>query len=213
MNSFFRNFLTNRNLFFDLFDNAAQNVVKMATLLVAVVNNQTLNEPADVAKQIDKLENRGDDITHKIYLGLNKIIFPPLRRNDILALASTIDDVADTIKEAGNRIYLYNVVEFAPAIKEIAAILLQASMEIETAVALLRTSKYNNQLREICRQVKTYERQADKIYYQAVATLFAHEKDAIKLIKHREILLSMETSVNKCKSVTDALNAVLVNSL
>src|ERR1700733_5849445 len=119
MGSYFSNFLSNRTLFFDLFDKAAKNVVDMATLLVKVVNSPSA-DCEEIVKHVDKLENSGDDITHKIRLNLDKIIFAPLNRNDIHTLASAIDDVADTIKEASGRIFLYNIVDFAPALKEIA---------------------------------------------------------------------------------------------
>ena len=42
-------------------------------------------------------------------------------------------------------------------------------------------------------------------------SFFADEKDAVKLLKYREILYSLESSVNKCKDVTQSLNVILVN--
>jgi uncharacterized protein Yka (UPF0111/DUF47 family) len=64
-----------------------------------------------------------------------------------------------------------------------------------------------------CRLIKEYEHQTDLIYYHALADLFANEKDAITLIKHRDILSSLEASVNKCKNVTDAIEIIVLNSL
>lgn len=119
MDSIFRNFFTNRSLFFNLFDQAAKNATEMTDLLVNVINNQRIDDPAHIFKQIDKMENTGDNIIHKIYLCLDKVIFTPLNCNDIHALASAIDDVADTIKEASGRMYLYNIEDFTPAIKQI----------------------------------------------------------------------------------------------
>jgi len=183
----------------------------MAGLLVNVINSKGFDDPMPVFKQIDKMENTGDDITHKIYLCLDKVIFAPLNRNDIHSLASAIDDVADTIQEASGRMYLYNIDDFTPAIKEIAAIILKASLELEKAIRLLRLPQKNNEIFGLCRQIRNYERQSDLVYYHAIAALFENEKDAIKLLKYREILFSLETSVNKCKNVTDVLNTILIN--
>ena len=211
MKMLFRDFLSNKTLFFDQFDNAAKNVVEMASMLHVIVNTAAACEREVITKQIDKKENMGDDITHKIYLCLDKILFAPLNRSDIHALASAIDDVADTIQEASGRMYLYNIDEYGPAIKEIAAIILKASLEIEKAIVLLRSSKKADELPGVCLQIKTYERQSDQVYYEAVAVLFEAEKDPIRLLKYREILFSLETSVNKCKKVTDVLNTILIN--
>jgi len=211
MKVLFQDFFSHKAMFYDLFDQAAKNVAEMATLLVSVVNTERADERELIFKHIDKMENTGDDITHKIYLWLDKIVFTPFNRNDIHALASTLDDVADTIQEASGRMYLYNVVEFVPPIKEISAIILQASREIEKAINLLRLPKNANLVIELCRQIKSYERQADQVYYHAVAELFSDEKDPIRLLKYREILFSLETAVNKCKNTTDVLNTVLIN--
>ena len=47
----------------------------------------------------------------------------------------------------------------------------------------------------------------------ALADLFANEKDPILLIKHRDILFSLEESANKCKHVTDVIEIIVLNSL
>lgn len=210
MGNMLTNFLTNRALFFDQFDLAANNLVEMARLLQTVVETDDRSDLEAMYKQIHKKENFGDDITHKINLYLHKIIFPPLNRPDIHALASALDDVADAINEAGGRMYLYAIDEFSPAIKQIAIIILKASLEVEKAIKVLRKTKKNGELPMICRHIKNYEDMADQVYYHAVADLFTDEKNAIKLIKYREILLSLETSVNKCRGVTDVLNTIII---
>ncbi|MDB5010072.1 MAG: hypothetical protein JWQ06_861, partial [Mucilaginibacter sp.] len=63
-----------------------------------------------------------------------------------------------------------------------------------------------------CRQIKQYEHQSDQIYYNAVAKLFEDEKDAINLIKYREILASLEGSVNRCKNAAEALEGISLNN-
>ena len=209
MKAIFRDFLSNRALFFDQFDLAAKNVVEMGLMLEAVVSAQTNDQT--IYKQITKKESIGDDITHKIYLQLDKTMFTPFNKTDIHSLASGIDDVADTICEASNRMNLYNVHEFSSEIKEIAAIILKASIEIGKAIDLLRWSKLA-ELQQLCGEIKNYKRRAEKAYYTAVSKLFSDEKDAIKVIKYREILLSLENAVNKCKNVANALDTIVVNN-
>ncbi len=210
MGRFFRDFFPNDSLFFNLFNQAAKNAAEMAGLLVTVMNSECPEERELLFKQIDKMENAGDDITHKIYLHLNKIVFTPINRNDIHALASAIDDVADSIQEASGRMYLYGIIEFEPSIKQIAAIILQASLEIEKAVNILRSSKKPGPVFELCRKIKNCERQSDQVYYHSIAELFSEEKDPIRLLKYREILFSLENSVNKCKGIADSLEIIAI---
>jgi len=211
MTGFFQNYFLNGAQFFGLFDQAAKNMVDMATLLVKVVNTEDATEREAIFRQIDKLENIGDDITHKIYLILDKVVFTPLNRKDIHTLASVIDDVADYIHEASERMHLYRIEDFVTPIKEIAAIILNASAEIEKSVKLLRASSEKDLVLASCRQIRDYEHQSDQIYYNSLANLFANEKDAINLIKYREILHSLETTTNKCKKATEVLQTILIN--
>jgi len=212
MTGFFQNYFLNGAQFFGLFDQAAKNTVDMATLLVKAVNSEDAEEREAIFKQIDKLENVGDDITHKIYLMLDKVVFTPLNRKDIHTLASVIDDVADYIHEASERMHLYHIEIFVQPIKEIAAIILNASIEIEKSVKYLKASTEKDMVLASCQQIKDYEHQSDQIYYNSLANLFANEKDAINLIKYREILHSLETTTNKCKKATEVLQAILINS-
>jgi predicted phosphate transport protein (TIGR00153 family) len=209
---FLQDYFLNGAQFYNLFGQAAKNASEMASLLENVVNTGVGTDREPIFKHIDKLENTGDDITHKIYLALDKVVFTPLNRKDIHTLASAIDDVADYIHEASERMYLYNVCEFVPAIKEIAAIVLKATLEIETSVNLLGVKNNEDDILASCRQIKDYERQSDQVYYNALALLFTREKDAIKLIKYREVLHSLETTTNKCKNAADVLQAILINS-
>ena len=184
----------------------------MAELLVKAANTDSAADREVIFKQIERLENIGDDITHKIYLALDKVVFTPLNRGQIHSLAAAIDDVADYINEAGERMHLYNIDEVIPSIKVIAGIILKASNEINDSIALLRTPSKGNVILDACKHIKDYERESDQVYYNALANLFAHEQDAITLIKYREILYSLETASNKCKYVTEVLQAILVNS-
>jgi len=212
MGRFFQDYFLNGAQFYDLFDIAAKNAVAMAELLADAVNTEAPLEREIVFKEIDRLEGIGDDTTHKIYLALDKVVFTPLNRQDIHTLASAIDDVADLINEASERMLLYNIDEMMPAIKSITDIILQASSEIEHAVNLLRSSNKGEEILESCELIKDYERQSDQIYYNSLADLFANEKNAITLIKYREILHSLESTTKKCKKTTEVIQAILLNS-
>src|SRR5271154_2895420 len=97
--SFFKYFIPkDKKVFFSLFEEAANNVVVMATLLVETVNSDIPATREDLIRQIYRLESKGDDVTRKIYLELGKGFTPSFSRSDIHSLASAIDNVADNIQ-------------------------------------------------------------------------------------------------------------------
>ena len=107
LNSIFQYFVPkDKKIFFPLFEQAANNVVIMSAILVDAVNSPDSATREDLFKQIDKLENKGDELTHQIYLELGKNFITPFDREDIHALATAIDDVADFIQGAANRMSL-----------------------------------------------------------------------------------------------------------
>ena len=213
MRNIFNDFLSHRQLFYGLFNQAGKNIVEMAELLSAVVDTAAVEEREPLYRQINTLEETGDDITHKVYLGLDKVFFTPMNRKDIHILASAIDDVADNVHEAAGRMHLYNIENFLPAIGHIADYIKRSCVELQDLIYSLARIKNSELMLAACRRVKEYEHQADIIYYHALADLFATEKDPITLIKHRDILYSLEASANKCKNATDAIEIIVLNSL
>ncbi len=213
MANIFHNFFSHRDLFYGLFNRAGQNICEMSELLVAVIDSKTEAEREPFYKQINLLEETGDDITHKVYLGLDKVFFTPFNRKDIYALASAIDDVADYVHEAAGRMQLYHIENFIPEISQIADYIKRSCSELHKLIKALARIEDSTAMLDTCRLIKEYEHQSDQVYFHALADLFANEKDPIRLIKHRDILFSLESSANKCKVVTDTIELIVINSL
>jgi predicted phosphate transport protein (TIGR00153 family) len=213
MRGLFFDFFSHRALFYGLFDRAGGNIVEMADLLSAIVNTESGEEREAFYRQVNALEETGDDITHKIYLGLNKIFFTPFNRKDIHLLASAIDDVADNMHEATGKMQLYEVKTFLPAINEMVKYIWLSCDAIKQLISSLSKVTATTDMLSFCRVIKNHEHETDLIYYHALADLFANEKDAITLIKHRDILFSLEESANKCKNVADTLEVIILNSI
>jgi len=53
---------------------------------------------------------------------------------------------------------------------------------------------------------------ADDIFDNAVARLFEDEKNAIEIIKIKEVLSALETATDKCEDVANVLESVIVKN-
>jgi len=213
LNSIFQYFVPkDKKVFFPLFEQAASNVVAMATVLVEAVNNNNTSTREELFKQIDKLENKGDDITHQVYLELGKNFITPFDREDIHALASAIDDVADNIQGSANRMLLYHVDEITEPIRKLSDLILQASIDLEKAVRELKDLRNVRAIADSCIRINSIENQADYVFDRAVADLFLYEKDALKVIKHKEILAALETATDMCEDAANVMESILVKN-
>lgn len=197
-------------LFFPLFDHATENVVAMATLLRQSLHNTSFIDTKTLYHQIDRLENVGDDITHEINIELSKNFITPFDREDIHALTSSIDDVADYIHESANRMFLYDLKEFTQPMLVLADLILDASKELQVLIFELKDITNIDKIEFYCESIYAIEAKADQVYNKAVADLFKFEKDPIKMIKLQEILLGLETATDMCKDVVKSVESIMI---
>lgn len=213
LNSIFQYFVPKeKKIFFPLFEKAASNVVAMATVLVETVNSKNADTRDELFRQIDKLENKGDEITHQVYLELGKNFITPFDREDIHTLTSAIDDVADYIQDAANKMSLYRIDDFNEPICTLSDLILHTSNELEKAVKGLKDLKNVRNIADSCIRINSLENQADMVFNRAVADLFLYEKDAIRLIKYKEILTALETATDMCEDAADVMESILVKN-
>src|SRR2546423_13028922 len=108
-NSFLKIFLPKDRVFFQLFENVAETVLKMGNLLKEVVHENDFEKRAELIKQIEDLEHINDDFTHHIFTELGRNFITPFDREDIHSLASALDDISDYIYASAKKINFYKV--------------------------------------------------------------------------------------------------------
>ena len=208
---FLKFFTPKDHAFFPLFEQDAQNLIKTTEVLKLLMATEDSLQQDTYINKIKELEKIGDDITHHIFDQLNKSFITPFDREDIQQFASNIDDVVDTINGVGQRIRLYRPKQYIPVYAEFAEILYQAAQEIETSVKnLTDPSKNKDKIAQSCITINTLENKGDDLYHIGISTLFENEKDPFELIKKKEILETLEKSVDKAEDISDAIKTIMV---
>lgn len=210
LNNIFQYFIPKDKKFFPLFEQDSANLIKLGEKLVEAVNTEDLDRRNKLFKDIADLEHVGDEITHQIHLELSKNFITPFDREDIHRLASAIDDIADYIHGSASRMNLYNVTLITPPIKELADLILQGCQELDKAIRELRDLKNIRTIADSCVRINSIENQADIVFDTAVGQLFDFEKDAINLIKYKEVLSALETATDMCEDAANVLESILV---
>jgi uncharacterized protein len=207
----FLSFLTPRDKkFFPLFEQAANNLVKTADVLVKMVNTTALDKRRELIKEIEQLEHTGDNITHMIFSELGRNFITPFDREDIHTLTSALDDVLDFIHGSAKRIDLYKINTIPEPVILLAEITQKGAIALSTAVHGLRDMKDTNVIKEACVQINSLENHADDVFNMAIARLFDEEKDAIQIIKIKEILSALETATDKCEDAANTIESILI---
>lgn len=194
--------------FFVMFEKAAQNALDGAVVLKDLLD--TFEDVKEKARQIEEIEHKGDTLTHEIVKKLNTTFITPIDREDILALASSIDDVIDLIHASAMRITLYKVTEPTPQSKELGFLILKSVREMHKGITRLSTKL--DEVFEHCVEVNSLENEADRVCRDAIAHLFEHEKDPVYILKWKEIYEKLETTTDRCEDVANVLEGIALKN-
>jgi uncharacterized protein Yka (UPF0111/DUF47 family) len=63
---------------------------------------------------------------------------------------------------------------------------------------------------KLCAEINSLENQADRVYRAAVVRLFEEEKDAIELIKVKDILGRIDTAIDNCEDVSNVIEGIVL---
>jgi predicted phosphate transport protein (TIGR00153 family) len=159
------------------------------------------------AAEIKNIEHRCDELAHEVLQRLHRTFVVPIDREDIHALLRALDDVIDDIDASADMVRLYRIARVRPAARELARMITAACAAIHRGMAALEARKG---VIEIVQEIARIESQADAVYQAAVGDLFEVEKDAIAVLKWKEILDMLEGATDRCKDVATVLEGIYV---
>jgi predicted phosphate transport protein (TIGR00153 family) len=206
----FNKLLPREESFFDIFEQAADNVHEAAKALLALLEDYSDVEAK--AKHIKGLEHKGDDFTHQTIERLNKTFITPIDREDIHEFVSRLDDVIDLIDTAVNRMVLYKVQKPRAEAIAIARVIVQATEIIARAMRDIRNRKNVDRIIRHCVEIHTAENEGDRIMQQGLAALFEGNPDPLDVIKWKDILAELESATDRCEDAANVLESIVLKN-
>jgi hypothetical protein len=194
--------------FFQLFSQQTQCIAEAAKLLTAAVLAGT-SQLGQYMAQVRDLEHRGDELTHEIMTRLNQTFLTPFDPEDIHRLGSCLDDVLDMIDAALGRLVLFKLPVLPPPVATLAEIIESSSRALHKAVSGLATGDH---ITDHLIEINQLENEADRVNRQALADLFDNVKDAIELIKLKEIYEILESATDLCEDAANVIEGVVVKN-
>ena len=161
----------------------------------------------DKADEIKEVEHKCDFLTHEIIQRLNRTFVTPLDREDIHTLARSLDDVMDAIDASATILRLYHIESVRPGARELARLVLDS---VEQVVCAMQALEKRKGVAECAVEINRLENEADRAHQAAVQSLFKEEKDAVEIIKWKEIFDFLEQATDRCEDVANVLEGVVV---
>ena len=192
----------------------------------------------------DKLEIRSHELkrdedvcdacVEKIIKALDRTFITPFDREDIHTLATSLDDIMDNMEKTSYRLEVFRIEKPTPESIELARIVTESCVRVETAIKLLRDMRNSEKIHTLIREIGQLENDADRVYRKADADLFARlvmttngkpdqgagysedpthpitPIDILTLIKWRELYEWLEETVDACKHVANVISEIVI---
>ena len=198
-------FIPRDEQFFELFNEMADEIRAAARLLEEML----ATDPPDTSKvdSIKDAEHRCDALTHDTIQRLHRTFVTPFDREDLYALAASLDDVMDAIDHAAALVRLYKIQTIRPGARDLARTVSHSADRLHTALESLAAKR---PVQPHAVEINRLENEADRAYQVAIASLFETESDPIMVIKWKELLDMLEQITDACEDVANVIEGVVL---
>ena len=196
--------------FYSMFSEFSALIVSTAKLFVSYMESFPSSEDYEV--QIKNYETLCDDQVGKIISTLNTSFITPFDREDISRLALLMDEIADGIESVSAHLSMYDIKEMCPEAVQVAHLILFASEELQKAFDRLPDYHKDDSVIRHTRSTNEYEDQGDVVYRNALSSIFRNVDDPIEVLKWKSLLDRLESTLDACKHVANAVQNVIVKN-
>ncbi len=212
----FAKLLPKEGNFFELFNQHASHIMDAGRAFERLVDNYAHVDQREVlAKAVDDAERAADDVTRETSRLLHTTFITPIDREHIHDLINLMDDVADLFQDTAETLFLYDVREATPAIKELTQLSVQCCEQVQIAVGLLgkvKDPKIVAQALKACEDIDQLEAQADHVMRSAISKLFREEPDVREVLKLRAIYELLESITDRCEDVANQIEGIVLEN-
>jgi hypothetical protein len=197
--------------FFDYFEQHSKLAIDACRELNGIAADPT--ELALRVNRIKEIEHQADEVTHRCIDALHRTFITPFDRSDIHRLMKRLDDIVDSIDSAASRMAMYELTELRMEMKQFTETLIIATTEINGAVRNLRhLSKNGDAVDKCCLAIYQAENEGDQILRSAIVRLFREEKDALTIIKWKEVFERLEKATDRCEEVANIVQGIMIEA-
>jgi predicted phosphate transport protein (TIGR00153 family) len=190
--------------FFDLFVQVADRNKEAAQLLRDLFDVAP-ERRTPIVERMKRLEHEADQVTHEVVNRLDRTFITPLDREDIHQLASDLDDVMDVMDGTARRAQIFHLGVAPPGVRQLTEVIQRMVTVLAEGVGRL---KQGDDVMKYCVEAKKLEEEGDAIYHEVLGQLFEREKDALEVIKWKEIYDNLERTLDEAEDVANVLESI-----
>ncbi len=203
----FGRLLPKEGRFFDLFNAHAEQIVRAAHELAALMH--AYDHLEEHARVIDDAEHAADRITAETIRLLHKTFITPIDRDHIHQLVNAMDDICDLIQDTAETLTIYDIRAITPETARLADIGVKCCERVKDVVMLLgQPEKGFEVILKTCEEIDRLESDADRVMRSAISRLFREEQDVREIIKMKAIYELLEAITDRCLDVANLAEGI-----
>lgn len=201
--------------YFDAFEKQAEIAADEADILIEAIENfKSAGELKDVLERAHVIEHKGDEIHHQILMSVSVDFITPIEREDIIELASRLDDITDMIEGTLQRFYMFDVHFMHPRALEFAQIIKKSLKALRKSMDSFREFKKVKKIRAMVADVKDEEELADTLYIETIRELYTSEEiDAVRVDVWSRLFDRLEATCDACEEAADTMANIMLKNV
>jgi uncharacterized protein len=192
-------------VYFDALAESGANILRGAKLLEQMFD--TWPEDGGIAREILKAEQEGDRITQDIVRRLNAEPPKNLDSAELYSLATQLDDIIDDIEEAADFMGLFAIEAPMEQAHVLSNILAQSCEQVSGLLSDLRSFK---DLEPYWVEIHRLENEGDRVWREALASLFSNGIDPMVVIRWKDIFGLLERAIDSTETAAHRIEAIAV---
>ena len=212
LNNILKIFLPKDKVFYQLFENVSEVLVKMGNKLRDIIHEPDFEKRGQLIKEVEDMEHVNDELTHRIFTELGKNFITPFDRDVIHRLIARMDDILDLIQDTAESLALYDIHSLTPETQHLADLVRICCERVQAAVGLLNNMDHAPEILRICHEIDGLESDADRVMRAGVSKLFRGEEDVRQIIKLKAVYELLETATDRCQDVADVIEGVVLEN-
>jgi uncharacterized protein Yka (UPF0111/DUF47 family) len=200
-----RSLTSKDTVYFELLAEAGTNIHRASQMLERMF--EVWPEDTGLARDILKTEQEGDRITQEIVRRLNIEPGRVLDSSEIYGLATSLDDIVDDIEETADFMGLYKIEAPMDQGYALTKILAQSCEHVSAALTDLRGF---TDLERHWIEIHRLENEGDRVWREALASLFSNGIDPMVVIRWKDIFGVLERAIDSTETAAHKIESIAV---
>jgi uncharacterized protein Yka (UPF0111/DUF47 family) len=192
------------NKFYYHFENGAE-VCELSSQLFYQIVHSDLKEREEYLIHAKTYKRRAVEAMEGSLALLNASFITPIDREDIQLISTYLYKSTKVILKACVNLRIYKIDSYNDIVKKQAEILLKATDEQRSIIAMLKNSAPLKDITACNYRIKDIENRGDEVLFTATEELFSGKYDAIDILKLRDIYKGIENALDMCSVISDLI--------